>query len=363
MGTKDLWSLPLKDGIPTGKPEIVKSDMGERFDFLGVTDDKSLYFATYNSRSDIYMAELNFASGQIISPPSRLSNPDKTRYFRPSWSPDGRYVAYLIWPARTYYLGDRYIFIIHDTNTGSDRRVLTDLYGNKHGLEKRPVWSNDGKNLLVQARTKDHIQGFYLVNVESGKETPVLVTKRESPFRGESIGMFPSFTRDGKGIYYLSADQKTIIKRNISTKQETTLHSDEDEIFQFKVSPDESQIVFAYWFVRKSALFSMPASGGEITKLVQLQEKVRPYMVSWTPDNKQVIFLARPYGKFDAQMTKIMQVPVGGGEPEQVMEFKELFDHGLIESFEIHPDANKVVFGIKDLTYNKIWALENLFEK
>jgi len=258
MGTNDLWSLHLKDGIPTGKPEIVKSDMGERFSFLGITDDQSLYFETWNARSDLYLAELNFASGQIISKPERISKPGRTRNLIPIWSPDGRYVAYQARPTREYNLGRRYIFIIHDTKTGQDRRVFTELY-TVH--QRRPAWSNDGKNLLVQGRTKDHMQGFYLVDVESGKETPVMVRKQE-PGIFEDTGLFPSFTMDGNGIYFVGADKKTIIKRNNNTKQETTLYSGKDEISQFRVSPDESQIAFAYMFENRSALFSMPTSGG-----------------------------------------------------------------------------------------------------
>jgi len=98
MVTKDLWILQLKNGIPQGEPEILKSDLGESIKLLGITNDESLVYMKKHARTDIFSAKLNFNTGKILSKPTRISNIDESSNFKPIWSPEGRYIAYLTMP-------------------------------------------------------------------------------------------------------------------------------------------------------------------------------------------------------------------------------------------------------------------------
>jgi len=253
------------------------------------------------------------------------------------------------------------IFIIRDTKTGTDRKLMTDLYGSPNAYWRQPRWSPDGKYLLVQGRTKDKLQGFFLVDIGSGLQTPILVKDLEPRIGAIDIGRFPVFSNEGTEIYYLSEDLKMIFKYNIANKYDNKIHVGEEQILQFKLSPDESSIVFGYGCNCKYVLYSIPSSGGDTTRLAEFQDNVIPSVISWTPDNKHVIVEAKTCGKPDAH--EIMRVPVDGGEPERVLLSKELFTHGSVNKIEIHPHGRQALFEIGVGNESVIWALDNLSEK
>jgi len=363
MGTQDLWGLQLINGIPQGRPEIIKSNLGDRSQLLGITDKESLYYIYNNVRSDIFQTTLDFNNGEILAEPKMISGVDDFRKVRPSWSPDGRYAVYWTWTDedRDWELGMRYSFIVYDTKTGDDRKVLTNLYGSWGGFGRQNNWSTDGSSILLGGFSKDRSKGFYMVDIETGKETPIFVQEmgqeRGDPFPG--IG--PIFSLDRSSIYYLTNDNKAIIKKSVENKTEKRIISGEDQIQHFKVSPDEQHLIFEYSFKDLNKMFIVPSEGGKVTKLVELPEDVRPFVVSWTKDGKYVIFEART--KDEPGAHKIMRVPVAGGEPEHVLSSKELFYNGLVNNIEIHPDGKQALFGVEVGNDSGIWALENLFKK
>lgn len=355
QGTTDLWSLKLDQG----EPELVKSDLGERTKLLGVTNDQSLFYAQEYSRSDLFRAELDFTSGEVLSRPVRISINDVMRSVNPSWSPNGRYIAYFSWAVQDYQLGNRYVFVIHDTQSGTNRKITSNLYGIPQDTWAKPRWSGDGKSLLVNGATKDMLRGYYLVNVESGKETPVLVTKTE-PRETKATGYFHIYSRDGKDIYYVSKDNQTILKRNLESEQEETIFSSKDLIASFGISPDESQIILALWLNERNVLYTIPSSGGELKKLSEFKENQSPYVISWTPDNEFV--LIGVITSKDPASYEIMRIPVNGGEPEPLFLSEELFTEGVISDISVHPDGKQVLFTVESNS-SVIWALENMFRQ
>ncbi|MFC2081078.1 hypothetical protein ACFLR8_02590, partial [Bacteroidota bacterium] len=359
-GTTDLWTLKLKNGIPQGEPEIVLSNF-EGTKILGITNDESLYYGKSDLRRHVFIAKLDFNSGEILSEPKRISIVDDERNMKPIWSPDGRYVAYLTIPSVSdQILGPRIIFNIHDTETDSYRKLMTDLYGVSNStMHKRwPWWSPDGKCLLVHGRTEDNLRGFFLVDVETGERTSILVKKMDPGDDTKAIGLNPRFTRNGKDILYLSQDNKTIIKRNIVSKSEKKIYFREDKIGNFKISPDENQIIFGTYPSKPYTLYSMPFSGGDIIKLVEFQDKV-PVMTSWTPDNREIIIMTTTGNG----LIEILHLPVKGGDPERVLLLEDLTSLGRVKYFDVHPDGQQVVFDIVIDPGYEIWAMDNLFKK
>lgn len=363
LGTKDIWTLQLNDGIPAGEAEILKTNLGERTYLMGITDNESVYYSNLSVREDVFITKLDFISGEILSEPTKISSTNVERNNKPVWSPDGRYIAYVNWPS--YFdnvLGYKYEFIIYDTETGSDRSLATDLYGSGGNYWLQPRWTPDGKSLLVHGRTgEDKLQGFFLVDIKTGERTSILVKELEPRISNTPIGHFPIFTNDGQDIIYLSTDRKEFIKRNIATKQEQKIYTDEDEILHFAVSPDGTEIAFGYFFNNRNALYIIPAAGGEKRRLVAYEEKVTPYVISFTPDNKYVLY---EYGAYsEKEFHEILRVPVTGGEPERVLKLEDLFSQGEVRNIEVHPDGQQVVLDIILGQGMEVWKLENLFTK
>jgi Tol biopolymer transport system component len=362
MGTQDIWSLQLENGKSQGKPEIVKSNLGDRSQLLGITNGGSLYYNYNNARSDIFLTTLDFNTGEIIAEPKMISPIDQFRNVRPSWSPDGRYAAYYtITQDRDRELGWRYRFIVHDTETGTDHKVLTNVYGGWEGFGRQNNWTSDGKSILLGGSTKDRMQGFYLVDIETGKEKPVCV-KEMGPQREPIFpGINPVFSMDRTSIYYLEYGRKAIIKRSVGNNTEKRIVSGEDEIHHFKVSPDEQHVILVYWFKDRNKMFKIPFEGGDVTQLVELPENIIPYIISWTKDGKYVIFDARTSDRPNAH--KIMRVPVTGGEPEHILSSNELFGNGSVVKVEIHPDGKQALYVLESGYDSGVWALENLFKQ
>jgi len=363
LGTKDIWSIQLNNGVPAGEAEIVKTNLGERTYLMGVTNDESVYYSNLSAREDVFITKLDFMSGEILSEPQKISSTSVERNNKPVWSPDGRYIAYCEWTGRqNNSLGYQYGFVIYDSETGNSHDLVTDLYGSGGNYWLQPQWSPDGKSLLIHGRTgKDKLQGFFLVDINTGERTSVFVKDLEPLLANTQIGIFPKYLNNGQEIIYLSNDRKTFIRRNIATKKEQKIYTDEDEILHYTLSPDGSQIAFGYFFNNRNAVYIIPTAGGEKRRLVGYEEKVTPYVISFTPDNKYVLY---EYGAYsEKESHEIMRVPVTGGDPERVLALEDLFPQGEVRNIEIHPDGQQVVLDIILGQGMEVWKVENLFKK
>jgi len=362
VGTNDLYRLALMNGLPDGEPEILKADLGDEMYILGISENNSLLYVTKFERTDVFKGNVDFSTGELISGPERISDMESQRNIKPMWSPDGRYIAYLeATPMWDKNLGNRFIYIIHDSKTGENKRIETDLYGQIRNYWNKSQWSPDGKYILTQARTEDTLQGFFLVDVKNAESSPVYVKKKDfynhSPY---AIGHFPTFSKDGKDIFYLSEDKKTIIRRNLESKQEKTIHESEDPILQYLVSPDESKIALGYWNCGEKALYLVPTAGGKVQQLMEALENEPPYLVAWSNDSKHIIFESGKY--WDIESHAIYTVPATGGEPEQIFQTKNLVSKGEVMDMDVHPDGKQIVLGIQVGKGLEVWELENIFK-
>ncbi len=113
MGTKDLWSLQIDAGKPVGEPERLKSNIGAKTKLIGITEKESLFYISSYARTDVFITKLDFVSGGILSEAKKISNLKSDRNGKPIWSPDGRYMAYVVLPSyRSNNMGWKYEFII-----------------------------------------------------------------------------------------------------------------------------------------------------------------------------------------------------------------------------------------------------------
>lgn len=362
MGTTDLWTLQLNNGVPAGEPELIKSNIGERTHLIGMTDNAALYYDNSNMRSDVLIARLDFNTGEILDEPKKISIIEEKRNIKPKWSPDGRYVAYMVLPSyQNNALGYKYEFIIYDTETQSIRQLKTNLYGASHIYWRQHRWSPDGKFLLVHGATDESkLQGFFGVDINTGEITSILVKDREPKNSSQPIGFFPILSGNGQDIVYISADKKAIITRNIDTKKEKKIYAGEDEILYYNISPNDTQIVFGYQFENKSILYSIPTSGGEKRILIETQESIKPYLTAWTPDNKYLLFGIGPNGSYEPH--EILRIPVNGGNPERVLLLDDLFSQGTVRYLEVHPDGQQVIMDAAIGQGSEIWVMENLLK-
>jgi len=354
IGTTGLWGLKIVDGKPQGEPELLKGDLGETFNPLGITDDGSLYYQIGTMKMDVYIAELDFESGKVITPPKKLSLRFEGRNWKPVWSPNGKYLAYMSLREYSYYR-KKMIFVIHNMKTGEEHDISTKLIPATPNQWFMPRWSPDNRSLLVHAETEKQREGFFLVDIQTGQVTPLVLKKKETE---NIMGYFPQFSPDRKKIIYLSSDQKSIVVHELKTGREKEFNLGA-EIRRVEVSPDGSQLAFRFSFDNLNKLWVIPSIGGEPRELLELPENERIGGWCWTHDGRHVVFLKRKLlrGRRLSE-GELWQVAAEGGKPKKLnLSMKRGGE------LSVHPDGRRITFTRRTGQGLEIWALENFLPK
>ena len=153
--------------------DIIFKLLGER----GVFSTRLSYVIKDGKR---YRLVISDADGQNIRNAMNSSEP----IISPSWSPDGKKVAYVSFEDR------KPVIYVHELATG--RRISL---SNQKGNNSAPAWSPDGKKLAVSL-SKDGNTQIYGINAD-GSGLHRLT-------RGNTIDTEPQYSADGRYIYFTS---------------------------------------------------------------------------------------------------------------------------------------------------------------
>ncbi|UCD75986.1 MAG: PD40 domain-containing protein, partial [Phycisphaerales bacterium] len=347
-GSDALWMLDVPEGKPQGTPRPIK-EFGSLQKSMGLTSAGALHYIFDASTLDIHAATLDFAAGALRDAPTKVSLRYEGSNFAPSWSPDGKYLVYA--SGRTEDGERGYDLVIRSDATGEEKDIspedLTMIGAHAFWV---PRWSPDGRSILVTAGSPRQFD-LCLVDVETGGYSTIVRNWGEP---GDSRPREPSFSADGKSIYYIRGDH-SIVALDVKTREETVLYETDDYVYMLAGSPDNQQIVFLETpdAVRPKVVKVMPAAGGTSRVLYVLEEGVRlaPNVgVSWTPDGRHVV-VGGPEGP--DKPDELWFIPVSGeGEISKV-------NLGVkVTNVALHPDGQRISITIGDAKA-EIWALEN----
>jgi len=95
-GATGLWGISLRDGKPAGEPELLKSNVGEISPYT-FTREGSFYYTEGKPSEDVYVATVDFQTGEILERPRRLA-PDRMPGLQshPVWSKDGQKLMFVV---------------------------------------------------------------------------------------------------------------------------------------------------------------------------------------------------------------------------------------------------------------------------
>jgi TolB protein len=182
----------------------------------------------------------------------RIADNGLMDYNSPTWSPDGRHIAY---QGYTTYSG--WDIFIYDVETGESQNVFSSL---GVGTDGSPAWSPDGRYIAFSTNSGILADNFdiYLLDVETGRTRPL----SESP----SIEVMPAWSPDGERLLYAATTgirgyDLFVINRDGTGRVQLTDGADAE--MEPSWSPDGERIAFVsnYPNGRQVNIYVMRADG------------------------------------------------------------------------------------------------------
>jgi len=352
-GSPDAWLIAVADGKAEGEPTLVKKDF--RGAFLGFARSGAFYYAVGSSAGDVQVAELDPASGKVVSPPQAASRRWVGITWAPDWSPDGRSLAYIRARERS-----QRVIIVRSIDTGEEREFQV---GDRR-IGDTLRWAPDGKAIVVPGlepgnktpdiEAPDVRKSLTRVDVQTGEVTSLMPLPLSMRAGGS-----PSFelSSDGKTVFYVNflsdLDQNQLLLRDVRSGQETELIKKKG-LYSVSLAPDGKRLVVAVREDRSQVLLVMPAAGGEARELVRTDNEEANYRVwpSWTPDGRYVVF-AKWLRETAKRRAQVWRVAAEGG----VLQPTELTVDGL-SWLRLHPDGRRIATGTQK-TSAEVWVMEN----
>jgi Tol biopolymer transport system component len=344
-GTMGAWWIQVTDGKPKGTPELVKPDLGLHVWPMGFTQNGSYYYSVQTGMSDVYIAELDLATGKLLAPPRPATQRFVGSNGNPDWSSDGRQLLYLSKRGRGAW-GARAI-CVRDSESGEVRELASKLDRVVYAR-----WSPDSRSLLALAEYPNGGFGPIRIDVQTGDFERVELK--------HPLGWPGAWSRDGKVIFYYrwnnAPKTASIVAHDLATGQEKELYSIAESSHYCSgvaLSRDGQQFAFPVRETgsRLSDLVVMPAAGGKARELVRRAQMPFPASVAWTPDGQSVLFTKQP-SPGDSK-TELWLIPARGGEPREL----DLTAENMGE-LSVHPDGRRIAYTAGQ-DKQEVWVMEN----
>ena len=369
-GTWDLWSQAVRDGRPEGEPRLLHAGIGPILP-MGMTDDGSLHVARRTQLVDIYLMDYDSDTGRLRGEPRRVLERRTGANSDPSWSPDGKRLAYSIRFRPNVLNYFNRALVIRDLETGKEKQFNLSEFSNFGHVQ----WGKAGDRILLSGTDPKlstgarKTTGVFWLDPDSGELTEIL---RPTPGVGISqVRLSP----DGEHLYFkrvLHASERVeLVRRDLVTSEEKILlqgpfDGNLKSLFGLlSVSPAGDRILITRSNPETELgleLLVMDIDSGATRSVYRVPSLGQQPRVTWTPDGSAVLLaLLETAGSEGSKVdsTTIWRVPVDGGEPEVA---GRLDFEGRIDGLCFHPDGRTLAF-VSDEGRSSAWVIENLLEE
>lgn len=315
---------------PDERPNIERLLLlGDAIDLAPADDDSRFAYSGALPRSNLWAISLDPTSGVPVAGPEPLIDQTNVRNSVPSFSPDGRRIAF----QRFRHGHPSQLWLIeHD---GTDLRDLTD--GDVGAVW--PVWSADGRWVFFRSRGK-----WNRIDVSS-RRVEVLADRIEPDW------IRPTLSPDSLRVAYSRTTGGTTdmwtAARDGSDPTRLTFAA---EFAGFPSwSPDGERLAFELVGRDSTQLAMVPAAGGDVELLTR--EPGLSWTGGWSPDGRKIAFAARRGATWNVYWIDIESRTV-----QQVTDFESDFS-AFVRYPVWSPRGDQIVFERHELTAD-IWLAE-----
>jgi Tol biopolymer transport system component len=353
-GALGLWVSGVSGTKIQGEPKLVKPGI-DRIVPIGLTRKGALYYGVVRATEDVFAADLDPTTRKITGPPRYAIEQYEGGNFCPSFSPDGKYLAYVSRRGNSPYptnMGNA--LCIRSLETGQERVFYREIW--RLGLRYigGPRWSPDGRFISFGGSEGISITDAYRIELQTGEITPILRCGPDERLIGAAYGP------DGKHFFGRRDDKQDIsqiIVLDLESGEERELYRLAGEMrIDVALSPDGRWLSFINggWGAARS-LKIMPASGGDVREIWSFGETKQNMLHTWAPDGRYILFGAADPS--EPVVWDLWRVPVEGGKPEKM----GLQRRWGIWHLSVRPDGRQIAFAGRGgaSTDSELWVLEN----
>ncbi|WP_436514749.1 S41 family peptidase [Ekhidna sp. To15] len=175
----EIFTVPKENG---SWRNISKSSFADRYPVWSPDGNEIAWFT---DRSGEYQLVISDQFGSKIKKTYPLPNP--TFYFRPTWSPDGKYISYTDTDFNMWVL---------NLESGEAKKADTERYAHPN-RSMNPVWSPDSKWIAYVKLTDAQFKVVKAYNIESGKIINISDQMADA--------LAPVWDSSGKYMYFLAS--------------------------------------------------------------------------------------------------------------------------------------------------------------
>ena len=356
-GARDLWFLPVADGMPSGAPRIAWRDVGYYGQVLRFAENGSLFYYFSTNERAVYTAEIDVLN-QTIDNVEVLTPRQRQMNSAPAWSSDGRWLA--------YRRGGRRV-VLRELATGVEREVA--IPGGRGGVD----WCGSATSLVVSGY--DDGPAAYRVVQGTGEVERLPLNRPDKALcvaEGEAIVYHRRVGDRGSQV-------GQIVRHFLSSGQESVLFEGPISDGTMARSLDGRHLAFLVADSVVARLVVMPSTGGEPRELltssyyefpdpsVQISKLIN---VAWMPDGQHLLVVEHAEDPDEVQSDaedevplELWRVPIDGGAAQMIGRLPEQFKSvRSVRDMSVHPDGTRLAFGVSEGWVMQVWAIENLLQ-
>lgn len=326
VSTSTISSVGMSNGRSTGAPVPLRTDDGQ-ITLNGMTRSGSLHYTVQAQTRTITVVEMTPPGDHIVGPVMQVT--DRFPGSGPSWSPDGRYIAF----KRPMAGRDTFEMVVRSTATGAE---FTYAPASAPMGEGMPRWRS-----ATTVQPMANRSALVMVGTNGLSETQ---STRTTPLGPASP--------DGQVIY--SSTQGQLVATSVATGAATTVipaNAERRALF-FDLSPDGRFLASLQSSILPTprATLSRVALDGSVLATRDLPLR-NQQAVAWTRDNRSVLVAEQS----NDSLWRVVRVDTTG---EQAPEFTGVeIEARSITGMSLSPDGRHLAFGGLARTTD-VWVLD-----